>query len=140
MIGGDVVSLFLIGTAVYAVAGGAASSTAVAPVEPTPAPAPTAPAGPAITGPVAGETPLLEGVVAQDLGTFSEQAILTQFEAGSAESAFMQAVQSANASAAANGATWVQEASTAGNYLEYLDSSGKIIGYLTKAGEFLLYK
>ena len=140
MIGGDVVSLFLIGTAVYAVAGGAASSTAVAPVEPTPAPAPTAPAGPAITGPVAGETPLLEGVVAQDLGTFSDQVVLTQFEAGSAESAFMQAVQSANASAAANGATWVQEASTAGNYLEYLDSSGKIIGYLTKAGEFLLYK
>jgi len=140
MIGGDVVSLFLIGTAIYAVAGGATSTTAVAPVEPTPAPAPSAPAGPAITGPVAGEVPLLEGTVAQDLGAFADQVALTQFEAGSAESAFMQAVQSANASAAANGATFVQQAANGANYLEYLDSSGNIIGYLTKAGKFLLFK
>ena len=140
MIGGDVVSLFLIGTAVYAVAGfGAASSTDVAPVEPTPAPAPTAPAGPAITGPVVGETPLLEGTVAQDLGAFSDQVLLTQ--GGTAtEQAFIEAVQSANASAAANGASFVQQAANGANYLEYLDSSGNIIGYLTKAGKFVLFK
>lgn len=137
MIGGDVVSLFLIGTAVYAVASGAGATTAVAPIEPTPAPAPTAPAGPAITGPVAGETPLLEGTVAQDLGAFTDRVLLTQ-GTNAAENAVIQAVQSANAQAAAAGATFVQPV-TVGEvtYLEYLDSAGKIIATL-KNGIFTI--
>ncbi len=140
MIGGNVVSLFLIGTAVYAVASGAGATTAVAPIEPTPAPAPTAPAGPAITGPVVGETPLLEGTVAQDLGAFSENVILTQYPAGTTEQAFMQALNAANTEAANAGATFVQQAANGANILEYIDSSGNIIGFLNQYGKFVLFK